>query len=152
MIVRTATARDIPEIVRLIRHLAAHDHVRPPDSDTLTSVLGALLTHGAIYIVAQADEGEALIGAMQLDFRLTTWEAAPYVYIEDFVVDDAYRRQGIGSAMLALAEDLARERGCVRMDLDVLQESVDSQRFYARHGFVDQKRLYLRRVLRGRES
>jgi ribosomal protein S18 acetylase RimI-like enzyme len=152
MIVRTATARDIPEIVRLIRQLAAHDHVTPPDSETLARVLDALLTRSAVYIVAQAAEGEALLGAMQLDFRLTTWEAAPYVYIEDFIVDEGRRGQGIGSAMLALAEELALERGCVRMDLDVLQESVDSQRFYARHGFADQKRLYLRRVLRCRES
>jgi ribosomal protein S18 acetylase RimI-like enzyme len=151
MIVRTATARDIPEIVRLIRQLAAHDHVTPPDSDTLAEVLGVLMARSTVYIVAEASDGNALVGAMQLDFRLTTWEAAPYAYVEDFIVDEAYRGQGIGSAMLALAEELSRERGCVRMDLDVLQESVDSQRFYARHGFVDQQRLYLRRVLRCRD-
>jgi ribosomal protein S18 acetylase RimI-like enzyme len=152
MIVRTATDRDIPEIVRLIRQLAAHDRARPPESDALARVLDVLLTRSAIYVVAEATDGQSLLGAMQLDFRLTTWEAAPYVYIEDFIVDEAYRGQGIGSAMLALAEELARERGCVRMDLDVLQESVDSQRFYARHGFVDQKRLYLRRLLRNQDS
>ena len=152
MIVRTATARDIPEIVRLIRQLAAHDRVMPPDSDALARILGVLLAGSTVYVVAEASDGKALVGAMQLDFRLTTWEAAPYVYIEDFIVDEAHRGRGLGSAMLALAEDLALERGCVRMDLDVLQDSVDSQRFYVRHGFVDQKRLFLRRALRCRES
>jgi ribosomal protein S18 acetylase RimI-like enzyme len=148
MNVRIATDRDIPAIACLIQQLAAHDHATPPDRDTLVQVLHTLLARdNTLYVVAEAKEGGPLLGVMQLDFRLTTWEAAPYAYVEDFIVDEAHRGMGIGSAMLDLAERLARERGCVRMDLDVLQESVDSQRFYARHGFVDQRRLYLRRVL-----
>jgi ribosomal protein S18 acetylase RimI-like enzyme len=148
--VRTATIADIPAIARLIQQLAVHDHVPAPDADALAGVLAVLLARGTTaYVVAEAEEAgrNALVAAMQLDFRLTTWEAAPYVYIEDFIVEARYRGQGIGAALLELAEALARERGCVRMDLDVLQESVDARRFYARHGFVDQKRLYLRRAL-----
>ena len=99
-----------------------------------------------MYIVAEGDN-RRVIGTMQMDFRLTTWEAAPYVYIEDFFVVEERRGQGVGSAMLDLARQLAQERGCVRMDLDVLRESADTQRLYARHGFVDQERLMLRLVL-----
>jgi ribosomal protein S18 acetylase RimI-like enzyme len=148
--VRTATTADIPGIACLIQQLAVHDHVPAPDGEALMGVLSILLARPTTtYVVAEAEEVDetALVGAMQLDFRLTTWEAAPYMYIEDFVVEEQYRGQGIGAAMLVLAETLARERGCVRMDLDVLEESLDARRFYIRHGFVDQKRLYLRRVL-----
>lgn len=101
----------------------------------------------AAFLASSSTEDRPIIGTMQLAFRLTTWEAALYVYLEDFFVEEAYRGQGIGSAMLDLAKQVARERGCVRMDLDVLQGSVDARRFYARHGFVDQQRRYLRLVL-----
>ncbi len=149
--VRVAGSSDIPGIVRLIQQLAAHDHVMPPNGEVLSDVLATLLSRPSnVYVVAESEEASdaVLVAAMQLDFRLTTWEAAPYVYVEDFIVEERYRGQGVGAAMLAFAEKLALARGCVRMDLDVLQESDQARRFYARHGFVDQKRLYLRRVLR----
>jgi len=172
MRIRTATTTDIPGIARLIQKLAEHDGMAAPPFERLTETLHTLLDSGAsAYIVAEAEypplsprgRGEGalecgshaaafsadnnIIGTMQLAFRLTTWEAAPYVYMEDFFVEEEYRAQGIGSAMLDLAVQVARERGCVRMDLDVLQASEEARRFYARHGFVDQQRLYLRLVL-----
>ncbi len=101
----------------------------------------------AAFLASPSTGDSPVIGTMQLAFRLTTWKAALYVYLEDFFVEEAYRGQGIGSAMLDLAKQIARERGCVRMDLDVLEKSGEARRFYARRGFVDQQRRYLRLVL-----
>ena len=144
MTVRTATQADIPGIVRLIQALAQHDGVPAPDSRSLREVLQTLLRRESTQYIVAVDDAGLVIGTMQLDFRLTTWEAATYAYIEDFFVEEQHRGQGVGSAMLQLARQLSRQWGCVRMDLDVLQSSVDTRRFYERHGFENQGRLILR--------
>jgi ribosomal protein S18 acetylase RimI-like enzyme len=147
MNVRIATVHDVPDITRLIQKLAEHDGATPPVTERLQETLRTLLNRDATTYLVAEDEMGRVIGSMQLDFRLTTWEAAPYVYIEDFFVEPEHRGQRVGTAMLELAKDISRQRGCVRMDLDVLNESVAAQSFYFRHGFVDQKRLYLRLTL-----
>ena len=145
--IRVATPADIPAIAALIRKLAAHDGAIVPDATRLRAVLDALLqSDSTLYLIAEGPAG-AIVGVLQLSFRLSTWGAAPYVYIEDFYVEEAFRGQGTGRALLERAVEIARDRGCVRMDLDVLSSSTAAQAFYTRHGFVDQKRLYLRRTL-----
>lgn len=148
MNVRTATLADIPAIGSLIQKMAQHDGVPAPEFAPLQDVLSRMLARASTtYIVAENDEGE-LVGTLQLDFRLTTWEAAPYVYLEDFFVEESYRGRGVGSVMLNLAIKMAQERGCVRIDLDVLESGAEAQRFYVRHGFGDQYRRLMRLVLK----
>lgn len=147
MTVRTATQADIPGIVRLIQALAQHDGVPAPDSHALREILQTLLHRDSTQYIVAVDDAGQVIGTMQLDFRLTTWEAATYAYIEDFFVEEQQRGQGVGSAMLHLAQQLSNHRGCVRMDLDVLKANLATRRFYERHGFEDLGRLTLRLTL-----
>jgi len=58
-----------------------------------------------------------------------------YMVVEDMVVDAAYRRMGVASALLAQLEGIARERGCNQIIL--LTESVraDAIALYEANGF-----------------
>ena len=62
-----------------------------------------------------------------------------WLYIRHFYVDPGRRGQGLGRRLLALAEQAARERGCVGVYLDTFEESAAV--FYERCGFVRHGRI-----------
>lgn len=56
-----------------------------------------------------------------------------FLYVDVLFVDEELRGQGLGSRLLARAEELARERGCHSVQLDTFSWSYPS--FYERHGY-----------------
>jgi ribosomal protein S18 acetylase RimI-like enzyme len=55
--------------------------------------------------------------------------------IDVLSVAPAYRRQGVGSRLLAKAEEIAQSRGCLGMRLDTT--SFQAPDFYRRHGYSE---------------
>jgi GNAT superfamily N-acetyltransferase len=57
------------------------------------------------------------------------------VELESVHVRKDHRSHGVGSAPLAAAEDLARERGCYRIQLTSRNVRTDAHRFYVANGY-----------------
>jgi aminoglycoside 6'-N-acetyltransferase I len=54
----------------------------------------------------------------------------PVGFLEGWFVVDEYRKQGVGAALLAAAENWARAQGCVEMASDTWIDSEQSQRVH----------------------
>jgi ribosomal protein S18 acetylase RimI-like enzyme len=52
-------------------------------------------------------------------------------------VDPGRRRQGLGREIMERLEDLLRERGCPKINLEVRRSNLDVVRFYERIGYLD---------------
>jgi ribosomal protein S18 acetylase RimI-like enzyme len=138
LMIRVATKGDVPAIVRML----ADDHLgstRESSTDPLpTSYYDAFAAiesdaHNTI-IVASLDD--VVVGTLQLTFTPSLsyrggWRAT----VESVRTAAALRGQGIGAALMQHAIGLARERGCVLMQLSTHQSRTDAQRFYQRLGF-----------------
>jgi ribosomal protein S18 acetylase RimI-like enzyme len=66
----------------------------------------------------------------------STFACKPLVNVHDVTVLASHRGQGIAEQMLALAESLAKERGAVKMTLEVLSGNHGAVRLYERIGYA----------------
>ena len=64
-------------------------------------------------------------------------ESQAYAYVSDLVVLPAYRRRGLGRALLERAEAYARREGARSLRVGVLARNDGAGRLYHRLGFAD---------------
>lgn len=74
-----------------------------------------------------------LVGSVVVLFRRNTRSARIY----SLAVSESVRGMGVGRRLLAKAEALARERGCVRMRLEVRMGNLPAIKLYQASGFAD---------------
>ena len=136
---RDATPDDVPEIIRLIRDLAAYE--RAPDSAVATPVLirdalfGAERVASAVLAELDSGDGSRIVAGFALWFHnFSTWTGRRGLYLEDLFVRPEYRGRGIGVALLRHLAALAVARNCARMEWSVLDWNVDAIRFYEQLG------------------
>jgi ribosomal protein S18 acetylase RimI-like enzyme len=67
----------------------------------------------------------------------STFAARPLLNIHDLAVLPGHRGQGVGHALLAAAEQMARGAGCCKLTLEVQEDNLPARRLYARFGFQD---------------
>jgi aminoglycoside 6'-N-acetyltransferase I len=93
-------------------------------------------------LLAEDDEARPL-GFLELSIRAFSdgCDSMPVPHIEGWYVEHAARQQGIGRALIAAAEDWARERGFKELASDTEIDNVDSQRVHAACGFDEVDRL-----------
>jgi N-acetylglutamate synthase-like GNAT family acetyltransferase len=145
--VRLATAQDVQQILLLIRSLvASHDEPLPSEEAMAAIVARQIETDNHEYVVAEA-EGR-VFACLLVCYYLSTWAAAPYAMLQDFIVQEGWRDKGVGSTMFAYARDRARLKGCARIDLIIQASRTDAKRFFRRWGFRTSDRQLMRMRVR----
>ncbi len=89
----------------------------------------------SVLAFAGADD-DTPVGLVNCIEGFSTFACQPLVNVHDLAVRSGYRGQRIGAQMLALVEQLARERGACKLTLEVLQGNANAVRLYARVGFA----------------
>jgi ribosomal protein S18 acetylase RimI-like enzyme len=113
------------------------DHLEkpaPPDEDIRASVERILADPGGEFLLGAAGDGDPA-GVCQLRYRWSVWTSAEDCWLEDLYVIPEARRSGLGRALVEAALDSARERGCVRIELDVDEDNEPALALYRACGF-----------------
>jgi GNAT superfamily N-acetyltransferase len=130
-----------------------HEYDTPtPGSGVLAERLQRLLEGGDVIALLT---GEPAVGVALLTLRPNIWYDGPVALLDELYVVPAVRDQGHGSALLAAAEAVVRERGAELLEINVDAGDTDARRFYERHGYTntepgqDEPMLYYYRELPG---
>lgn len=79
-------------------------------------------------------DGEAA-GLVNCFEGFSTFACRPLVNVHDVAVMPAFRGMGLSQRMLQKVEDIARQRGCCKITLEVLEGNAIAQASYTRFGF-----------------
>ncbi len=88
-------------------------------------------------LVLLARDGERPVGVAVCFLGYSTFAAHPLLNIHDLAVVPECRGRGVGRALLAAVETLARERGCGKLTLEVIEDNARARGLYASCGFGD---------------
>jgi GNAT superfamily N-acetyltransferase len=140
--IRPATEADIPQILALIRALAAYE--REPDAVAATEA--DLLRDGfgpnPYFHCLMAEHDGQTAGFALYFFNYSTWAGRPGLYLEDLFVQPELRGLGIGKALLQRVAAIAVENRCPRLQWEVLDWNTPAIEFYRSLGaeFLDEWR------------
>jgi aminoglycoside 6'-N-acetyltransferase I len=116
-----------------------------PDADSAGEIAQYLaeapLERGQVF-VAKDDHG-IICGFIELSVRRDWVEgstASPVAYVEGWFVHTAYRKQGIGKALLTAAETWARESGFTEIASDTLIDNEASISAHRACGYAEVER------------
>jgi len=132
-IIRRAEARDVPRMLELVKELAVFE--RAPDEVTVTveHMHDAGFGPDAVW-VGWVAEAEGMIQGMAVCYeRYSTWKGRR-LYLEDIIVTESARGQGIGEKLFLACARFAVEHDHDGMAWQVLDWNADAIRFYERFG------------------
>jgi GNAT superfamily N-acetyltransferase len=127
------------EFVDLLRALADYERLDPPDAaaverlrrDAFDTPEG--VPYGKRFEAALAlNRNGTAVGYATWFHTYSTFLAKPTMYLEDLFVRDDFRESGAGSALFEHVRTLGADRGCGRMEWQVLDWNTLAREFYHR--------------------
>jgi ribosomal protein S18 acetylase RimI-like enzyme len=107
---------------------------KPLDRDVQTQLIPGLKRHPTTLIFLAFD-GDQPVGVAVCFVGFSTFAAKPLINIHDFVVLPTSRGKGIGRRLLEAVEAKARELGCCKLTLEVMDKNRQAVRMYRAAGF-----------------
>ena len=108
---------------------------KPLHPDVRARLIPGLQRHPTT-LVFLAFAGDQAVGAAVCFIGFSTFAAKPLINIHDFVVLSALRGKGVGRRLLKAIERKARELGCCKLTLEVMDNNQRALRMYEAAGFV----------------
>lgn len=128
--IRAVTKADVPVILSFIKKLADYERLSHEVVATEEILCETLFGPRRTAEVAIGYFEQKPVGFVLFFHNYSTFLGRPGIYIEDLFVDEAFRRRGLGGALLRYVAGLARERECGRLEWSVLDWNQPAINFY----------------------
>ena len=142
------TGADLDRAARLLAEFRNWFGNTAPSDDEMRESVGRIHDEGGEFLLGAVD-GEEPSGVCQVRYRWSVWTSTEDAWLEDVFVQEGARGTGLGRALVAAAVDRARERGCVRIELDVDEANTPALTLYRSLGFADDLKAEARSLLLG---
>jgi GNAT superfamily N-acetyltransferase len=136
MQIAPATLADIPQLCGLLAILFNQEAEFSAESARQASGLRQIIEHRERGRILVMREQERLLGMANLLFTVSTARGGRVAILDDFVVLPERRGQGVGTALLQAARELAEAEGCSRITLQTDADNGAAMRLYRRHGYT----------------
>jgi GNAT superfamily N-acetyltransferase len=135
--IRSATRNDVNAIFHLIEELASYERAPEQVVNTPHQLEIDLFDDCICSAIVATNESQEVIGFALYYISYSTWKGR-CLYLEDFYVQEAERKQGYGQALFDEIIRIAKQMGVKRMDWQVLDWNHTALNFYRRnHAILD---------------
>lgn len=107
----------------------------PLSTDVLERLIPSLRAHPTTLIFLAYADGKP-VGIATCFGGFSTFLAQPLINVHDLAILPDYRGRGIGRQLLRSVESKARQLGCGKLTLEVVEHNAPARRLYARVGFT----------------
>ena len=132
-IIRKATRNDASDILSLVRELAIYEKAEDQVTASLSEYEN-FLSDGKIFANLAIIDNE-IVGMVLYYETFSTWRGLMY-YLEDFIVKEAYRKQGIGEKLMNSFMNEAKMAGAKLVKWQVLDWNEPAINFYKKMGCI----------------
>ena len=136
--VREATLTDALDVVRLIGEHAASSGEQTPITEGYVATYLANSTSRILLAEVQ----NRVVGLLSYSIRPDLFHAAPSCYLEELIIEETARGQGVGSALVTELFSRLVSLSCAEVSVAVMSTNQRAIKFYRIHGLTEEA-LYL---------
>ncbi len=131
--VRSATAEDMTQVMRLIQELANFEKEGGQVLINADNLIADGFGNRPLFHCFVAETGAEIVGLALVYPRYSTWKG-PALHLEDLIVTQKMRGKGVGSTLLGRVVQYAKENGARRVSWEVLDWNEAAIAFYESKG------------------
>ena len=132
MKIRKGEKQDLPYVLGLIKELAKYENSLEEVSITIKDLENDGFGNHPFYWFLVAEKNKKIIGLSFYFIRYSTWKGK-FLFLEDFIIKEEYRRQGIGSLLFESTINICKELKCNGMFWQVLDWNEPAINFYKKY-------------------
>lgn len=130
-----AESGDLEHLAELLDTLFSQETEFAPDRETQLIALRSIITDPRLGEITVARKNGRCVGMVLILYTISTALGARVAILEDMIVAEDCRGEGIGRQLITTAMQRARRSGCKRVTLLTDADNLRAQRFYRSRGF-----------------
>ena len=146
MKIRLAKKGDFNEVMRLLTQLWSPGKIVPKNMKKLKKAWHKNLKSNYTYNLIMEDKGR-LIAHVTMRVIPEFWLKAEIGFIDDVIVDEPYRGQGLGQKLMEAMEKLAKKKKVKTMGLYTEDYRPQAIKLYESHGYERFNKIFFKKEL-----
>jgi len=130
--IREGIKEDLPAVLRLIKELANYEKSLDEVTITLEDLEKDGFEGSPCYWFLVAEKDNEIVGLSFYWIRYSTWKGK-FLFLEDFVIKEEYKRQGIGSKLFEETIKICKDQKLNGMTWQVLDWNTPAIDFYKKY-------------------
>ena len=132
VLIRQGEKSDLPAALDLIKELATYEKALDQVTNTIEMMQKDGFGDNPIFGFFVAEQLDKIVGLSLYYYRYSTWKGKR-LYLEDIIVTEAYRGDGIGKILLERTIQKAKDEECTGMMWQVLDWNEPAINFYQKY-------------------